>query len=193
MNRVNSVSVVALLWIFLRIGATAFGGLGAALALLERDLVDKRGLLTAHELSEALTYTKLLPGSTVVQVVAYLGYKLGGWLGSAVATVAFLLPAVLAMLLVAAGYVAATSVPALERAIGGLNAVVVGLLLATTVRMAKATSSTPIQAGIALAASVAGAVFGVNAALIVIAAGFLGVLLLAPPATGSTRGQEGAG
>jgi len=28
--------------------------------------------------TEALTYTKLLPGSTVVQVVAYLGYKLSG-------------------------------------------------------------------------------------------------------------------
>ena len=68
--------------IFLRIGATAFGGLGAALALVERELVAKRQWLTAADVTEALTYTKLLPGSTVVQVVAYLGYKLGGWSGS---------------------------------------------------------------------------------------------------------------
>jgi chromate transporter len=59
--------------VFLRIGATAFGGLGAALALVERELVAKRAWLTAADVTESLTYTKLLPGSTVVQVVAYLG------------------------------------------------------------------------------------------------------------------------
>jgi chromate transporter len=51
--------------IFLRIGATAFGGLGVALDLVERELVNKRQWLTAADVTEALTYTKLLPGSTV--------------------------------------------------------------------------------------------------------------------------------
>jgi chromate transporter len=41
--------------IFLRIGATAFGGLGAALALIERELVNKRQWLTAADVTEALT------------------------------------------------------------------------------------------------------------------------------------------
>ena len=48
---------------FLRIGAMAFGGLGAALALVERELVDKRQWLTAADVTEALAYIKLLPGS----------------------------------------------------------------------------------------------------------------------------------
>ncbi len=42
-------------WLFLRIGATAFGGLGAGLALIERDLVEKRRLLTREDVTEALT------------------------------------------------------------------------------------------------------------------------------------------
>jgi chromate transport protein ChrA len=66
-------------WIFLRIGATAFGGLGTILPLIERELMTKRSMLTPAEVTEALTYTKLLPGSTGPQVVAYLGYRLGGW------------------------------------------------------------------------------------------------------------------
>ena len=102
--------------VFLRIGATAFGGLGAALALVERELVVKRAWLTAADVTEALTYTKLLPGSTVVQVVAYLGYKLGGWSGAAVATVAFVFPSALMMLGLAAAYVAVTAVPAMRPA-----------------------------------------------------------------------------
>ena len=48
-------------WVFLHIGTVAFGGLGAALALVERELVAKRQWLTAAEVTEALTYTKLLP------------------------------------------------------------------------------------------------------------------------------------
>ena len=167
--------------IFLRIGATAFGGLGAALALVERELVTKRQWLTAADVTEALTYTKLLPGSTVVQVVAYLGYKLGGWSGSAVATAAFVVPSALMMLALAAVYITATALPALHPAINGLTAAVVGLLLATTYRLGKANIADRATLGIALASVVAGAVLGVSAAVIVVAAGLLGVCLYVIP------------
>jgi chromate transporter len=167
--------------IFLRIGATAFGGLGAALALVERELVTKRQWLSAADVTEALTYTKLLPGSTVVQVVAYLGYKLGGWSGSAVATAAFVVPSALMMLGLAAAYVAVTTLPAMRQAVDGLTAAVVGLLLATTYRLGKANIADPITLGLALASVVAGAVLGVSAAVIVVAAGLLGCCLSALP------------
>jgi len=43
---------------FLRIGTVAFGGLGATLALIERELVHRRHVATKEEITEALTYTK---------------------------------------------------------------------------------------------------------------------------------------
>jgi chromate transporter len=162
-------------WVFLRIGATAFGGLGAALALV------KRAWLTAADVTEALTYTKLLPGSTVVQVVAYLGYKLGGWSGSAVATVAFVFPSALMMLGLAAAYVSVTAVPAMRPAMTGLTAAVVGLLLATTYRLGKANIPDRITLGIALTSIIAGVVLGISAAVIVVVAGLLVVGLYALP------------
>lgn len=174
-------SLMTLGWVFLHIGAVAFGGLGAALALVERELVAKRQWLTAADVTEALTYTKLLPGSTVVQVVAYLGYKLGGWLGSAVATAAFVVPSALMMLVLAAAYVSVTAVPAMRPAIHGLTAAVVGLLLATTYRLGKANIPDRLTLGIALASVVAGVVLSVSAALIVVVAGLLGIGLYALP------------
>jgi chromate transporter len=168
-------------WVFLRIGAVAFGGLGAALALVERELVTKRQWLTTADVTEALTYTKLLPGSTVVQVVAYLGYKLGGWSGSALATVAFVFPSAVMMLGLAAVYVSATSVPAMRPALNGLTAAVVGLVLATTYRLGKANIPDRITLGLALASIVAGVALGVSAAVIVVVAGLLGVGLYALP------------
>ena len=65
----------------------------ATLALLQRDLIERRGWLRSYDVSEALAYTKPLPGSTVVQVVTFLGWRLGGWPGALIATVIFLLPA----------------------------------------------------------------------------------------------------
>jgi chromate transporter len=158
---------------------------------VERELVDQRRWLTPADLTEALTYTKLLPGSTVVQVVAYLGYTLGGWPGSALATVAFVLPSALTMLALATLYGAATAVPALGPAVTGLTATVVGVLLATTYRLGTANIQGPVAAGIAVTACVVGAWLGVNAALIVVAAGVLGIVLWARGPTPTQRAKEG--
>jgi chromate transporter len=68
----RSQSALKLSWTFLRIGALAFGGLGATLALIERELVGRQKIASKQDVTDALTYTKLLPGSTVVQVVAFL-------------------------------------------------------------------------------------------------------------------------
>lgn len=164
-------------WVFLRIGATAFGGLGAGLALIERDLVEKRKLLTQEDVLEALTYTKLLPGSTLIQVVSYLGFKLGGWPGSALATAAFILPSALMMLGLAALYGSVSASVSIAPALRGLSAAVVGLLLATTYRLGKANIRGISTLALAVAAFVAGGFFGVNAALIVVVSGLVGVLL----------------
>jgi chromate transporter len=194
MRRTQSRKVPALTlgWLFLRIGATAFGGLGTTLALVEREFVTKRGLLTAAEVTEALTYTKLLPGSTGPQAIAYLGYTLGGWSGSALAMTGFLLPSAVLMVLLAAAYVATTTLPAIGPGVNGLTAGVVGLLLATTYRLGKPNIQEPLTWGIALGAFAAGAFLGVSAAAIVVAAGLLGIILLTPPGTPQHQtGKEG--
>jgi chromate transporter len=167
--------------IFLRLGVVAFGGLETYIALVEHELVTRRQWLTAADITEALTYTKLLPGSHGPQVVAYVGYKLGGWPGSAVATAAFLFPAALMMLVLAVAYVTVTALPALYPAMHGLTAAIVGLVLATTYRLGKANIADRATLGIALASVVAGAVLGLSAVVIVVAAGLLGICLYIIP------------
>jgi chromate transporter len=191
-QRPRKVPALTLGWIFLHIGATAYGGLGTTLALIERELVTRRGMLTPADVTEALTYTKLLPGSTGPQAIAYLGYKLGGWSGSAVAMAAFILPSALLMVLLAGAYMATTALPGLGPAVSGLTAGVVGILLATTYRLGKPNIKAPLTWGIALVAFAVGAFLGISAALIVVTAGLLGMILLSPPsAVQGHKGKEG--
>src|ERR671922_260899 len=87
-------------------------------------------------------------------------------------------------------YVTATAVPALGPAITGLTAAVVGILLATTYRLGKANIKEPSTLGIAVAACVVGVWLGLNAALIVVAAGVLGILLFAIVPIPAHRAKE---
>ena len=142
--------------------------------------MDRRRALTSDQITEALTFTKPLPGSTVVQVVSYLGHRLGGWPGSALATAAFLIPPMLAMVLMAGFFGAVHQVPGFPSAVKGLVAAVAGLMISTTVRLGRANVKGPVPLVIALAAFTAALRFQINAALIVVVAGLLGLLLMMP-------------
>lgn len=165
-------------WQFVKIGMAAFGGLGVTLNLIERYLVKDRSVLTAQDVTESLTYTKFLPGSTGVQVVGYLGYRLAGWPGATLATGAFLLPAFLLMLALSIAYEEFTvlfadrATPALR----GLTAAVAGILVATIYRLAKPTITTLTGGVVAVTACAAGIVLRINPAWIVLIAGMLGIL-----------------
>jgi len=161
---------------FFRIGWIGFGSLGSVLALLEQDLVKRQRVLAAAEITEALTYTKLLPGSTVVQVVSYLGWRLAGWGGSAAATLAFVLPSFIVMLVLSIIYSQITALPNVQSALRGLNSAVVGLLLITSYRLGRSTIKNYL--GVALAAvALALAVIGrFPLVAIVVGAGTLGIV-----------------
>ena len=165
----------ALGWALLGIGAVAFGGLGATLALLQRDLVGRRAWLQSSDLTEALAYTKPLPGSTVVQVVTFLGWRLGGWPGAIVATVMFLLPALVLMTAAAAAVFALPDAAWARGALTGLQVAVVGLLAAALWRLARSEAGSVSLMAVLLAAFITG--LFVNAALVVAAAGAIGVAL----------------
>ena len=173
------MSLTQLGWEFIKIGVGAFGGLGVTLSLIERYLVKDRGALTAQDVTESLTYTKFLLGSTGVQVVGYLGYRLAGWAGAALATIAFLLPAFMLMLVLAILYeeitvlLADTATPALR----GLTAAVAGILVATIYRLAKPTITTVMGVAVAVTACAVGIALGISPAWVVIGAGVIGILM----------------
>jgi chromate transporter len=167
-------SLFVLGWDSLKLGALAFGGLGATLALLQRRFVEQRGWLQPSDISEGLAFTRALPGSTGIQLVAYLGHRLRGWPGALVAAIAFIAPATLLMILAAAFSLALPDHPAVNRALTGLQVGVVGLLAASMWRLARSEAKGGARVTVLLVCAVLG--FFVNAALVIAAAGAVGAL-----------------
>jgi chromate transporter len=161
-------------WEILKLGAVAFGGLGTTLSLLQRRLVDERGWLRQEDISEGLAFTRALPGSTGIQLVAYLGWRLLGWPGALAAAVAFIAPAMVLMILAAAFSLALPDHPAVNSGLTGLQVGVVGLLAASMWRLARSEANDNGRLAVLLACTFLG--FFVNAALVIAAAGLVGVL-----------------
>lgn len=74
-------------------------------------------------------------------------------------------------------YVAVSTLPGLQPVVTGVTAATVGLLLASTYRLGKRNITGPLTISLALLTFVAGAVFNINAALLVLAGGLIGIPL----------------
>ena len=168
-------SLIVLGWELLKLGAVAFGGLGSTLALLQRRLGDERGWVDQSVISEGLAFTRALPGSTGIQLVAYLSHRLCGWPGALVGTSAYIAPATVLMILAAAFALALPNHPAIDRALTGLQVGVVGLLAASMWRLARSEAKDTGRLVVLLLCTVLG--FFINAVLVVALAGTVGVLL----------------
>lgn len=171
----GSLNLFTLGWELLKLGAMAFGGLGVTLNLLQRRLVDERGWLRESDISEGLAFTRALPGSTGIQLVAYLGWRLRGWPGAIVSAVAFIAPATVLMILAAAFSLALPDHAAINGALTGLQVAVVGLLAASMWRLARSEAKGRLPMAVLLVCCVLG--FFVNAVAVIAAAGLVGMLV----------------
>jgi chromate transporter len=95
------VGLVQLFAAFTRIGTTAFGG-GIA-GWMMREIVDRRGWMTADDFLTGMAMSQALPGVNVVNLAIWVGYRLGGSLGALIAALGIILPAA-AMIACLAGF-----------------------------------------------------------------------------------------
>ncbi len=180
------VSLITIALAYLRVGATAFG-----FAILQqlKAVALGRGWLTEEEFNEGLALVQLYPGPIMVDLTAYVGYKLRGALGAVVATTCFIVPSFILMLALSALYFALGNLPWVHPLFLGLEALVVGILAHITLDLGARNVQSRAQAVIALAAFAA-LLFKVNAILIVLGALALGALFIRPEAKGQAKPRE---
>lgn len=142
---------------FLRLGLTAFGGPAAHVALMERELVEKRRWLTREELIELYGAASLIPGPNSTELAIHLGYRRGGLPGLIVAGACFILPAALLTLLLALIYVRYGALPAATALLAGLQPAVMGVVAAAVARLSRSALRGALEIAVGVGAVVAGA------------------------------------
>jgi chromate transporter len=130
------VGLIPLILQFTWTGLVSLGG-GRA-AYFYDVVVSRRGWVTSEEFVQDLTLSQILPGSNFANLAVALGFRLAGWWGAMWALLSIVLPGAAILLALAAVYFATGLAPQGGRLLHGVSAAVVGLIVLTTARVARA-------------------------------------------------------
>jgi chromate transporter len=159
--------------VFGRLGVTAFGGPAVHIALMEDEVVRRRGWIDRATFLDLLGATNLLPGPNSTEMALHLGYQRAGLAGLVVAGLAFVLPAALITAVLAMLYVRWGALPAARSLLYGIDPVVLIVVLIALVRLGPTALRTPTTWAVA-AGACAGALAGVHELWLLLAAALLG-------------------
>ena len=172
----RSLTRTELFVIFFKAGWAFGGGLGI-LAVLEDELVTRRAVLTRDEFLTTYAIARLVPSGTMSALAVAYGHRFGGFAGTVIALFALTLPAFfLAVgLTIAYAYVSASAWFDLLPVT--LMPAALGLIVVAALRLGKDLLKRRRELALAVAAFVLALVTGLNAALLLIAGGLLGIVV----------------
>ncbi len=170
--------LVPLAAVFLRIGLTAFGGPAGHVAIMRDEFVRRRGWLDDTAFVDLIGAANLIPGPTSSELAMHIGHRRAGRAGLVVAGLAFLLPAVLIVAVLAWLYVAYGRRPEIAALLGGITPVVVAIVAHAGWSIARTAVRGPVHVAL-LAAAVAAIVAGVPEIAVLLGVGVVSVGLVA--------------
>jgi chromate transporter len=156
------------------ISLQTFGGPAGQIAVMQRTLVDDKRWIGQRRFLHAMNYCMLLPGPEAQQLATYVGWLLHGTRGGLVAGGLFVLPGVIALLVLSAVYVAFGSTVAVTAVFAGLAPAVLAIVVQAVIRVGKRALTSPALRAIAVLSFLALALFAVPFPVVVVAAGVVG-------------------
>jgi chromate transporter len=171
----EKTSVWELGFLFLKLGTIGFGGPAAHIALMQDEVVRRRGWLTQEAFLDLLGATNLIPGPNSTEMAIHIGWARCRWKGLAVAGAMFILPATLLTLALAWAYLRFQTLPQLAWLLYGIKPAVLAVVVQALWRLAPAAAPNTSRR-LLFVAAVAASALGANELLILLGAGLLMVV-----------------
>lgn len=161
--------------LFLKLGATSFGGPAAHVALIETEIVRRRQWVTRQQFLDMLGAANLIPGPTSTEMAINTGFVRAGWAGLCVAGACFIFPAALITGTFAWVYVRFGNLPQATSILAGIKPAVLAVISIAIWRLGKTAVKRPglaVLGGLSLAAFF----LGLNPIAILLGGGLLGMV-----------------
>jgi chromate transporter len=123
--------------VFLKLGVIGFGGPAAHIALMQREVVDRRGWLSRERFLDLLGATYLIPGPNSTELAIHLGLTRAGWPGLLAGGACFILPAALIVLALAWAYVRWGAMPQAGALLYGVKPVIIAIVAQALIRIGR--------------------------------------------------------
>ena len=141
--------------LFVSFTLLALQGFGGVLAVVQRELVERKRWMTREEFVEEWAVAQIMPGPNVVNLSLMIGARHFGLPGALAAMAGLLAVPLLLVLLLAVAYAHYGSHPNIAGALRGMGAVAAGLIIATGVKLAPALKTNPLGVPVGAALGVA--------------------------------------
>jgi chromate transporter len=180
---------------WLKLGFISFGGPAGQIAIMHKELVEKRRWISESHFLHALNFCMLLPGPEAQQLATYLGWRLHGSRGGIAAGALFVLPSMFILYALSWIYIIGGHVPWLAAIFYGLLPAVIAVVASAGLRIGRKALKSPALWLIAAASFIAIFVFKISFVFIIGAAAMLGWFgsRFAPRQFPAGKGHAGGG
>jgi chromate transporter len=171
-----------LLRYYLGLGTWGFGGPIAAVGYMQRDLVEQRRWIDRDAFVDGVALGQMMPGPLAAQVTMWVGYLEAGPLGALATAAMFILPSFVGVLTTAVLYARYEGLAVVQDLFYGIAPGVMAIIAIAAVKLARLTNGSDRRLWVISAVlTVVTAATGAEIALLFVGAGFLMLLLDAPP------------
>ncbi len=157
-----------------KLGWISFGGPAGQIAIMHKEIVERRRWLNEEHFLHALNFCMLLPGPEAQQLATYLGWRLHGARGGIAAGVLFVLPSMFILLGLSWLYMAGADIAWVNGLFYGLTAAVIAIVVSAVKRIGSKALKSPSLWALAGLAFVAIFVFKINFVVIILTAALIG-------------------
>jgi chromate transporter len=167
-------SLLQLAWFFLKVGSVIFGGGYVIIPFIEREVVNQLGWLTHREFLDGLALGQMTPGP-VVSTATFIGYKVAGFAGALISTIAIFVPSFIFVFAGSAYLGRIEGSPYVKAFLKTVNVAALGAILGAVWTLARSSVMHPFGLTVFIAALVALIRFKINFLMLIAAGALLGV------------------
>lgn len=153
--------------VFSGISLSLFGGGYVMIPIMQSLFVTELKWLTNQEFIDSIAFSQLTPGPILVSAF-FTGYKLAGLVGAALATIAIFVPSSILMIIVSKIFKNNADSTVMKNALAGIKPVVVGMIIASAIKLFFSVHSTPINVALFVAAFILSFRFKFNPVYLII-------------------------
>ncbi|RRD28655.1 chromate transporter [Fusobacterium canifelinum] len=164
--------------VFFKVGLFSFGGGYAILPLMQHEVVDVNKWISFKEFMDIVAVSQITPGPISINLATHVGYRIGGTLGSTIATTSVILPSIIIISLIVIFLKRFSKLPAVQRIFKSLRVTIVGLILAAGIALFVKENFIDYKSYIIFASVlIGGLVFKIGSITLIILSGVAGAIL----------------
>lgn len=127
--------LLELFWNFFVIGLLTFGGGYSSMAMIEEYVVNANGYMTHSDLNHVFAVSEMTPGPFSLNAATFVGGEVAGTGGAVIATIGFIMPSVIIVLLLSVFYVSFKENRIIKNVFMILNTCIIATLSATAINI----------------------------------------------------------